>query len=307
MKDLCQFGIVVFCLITTSCAGRYAQPPRENIIFDYVPSTEAPPGSADVTFAIVGAEFVAPTTHQQELLLQRGILLPSAPPPPLFQQLISNMTKDFEEVLTARGFAVKGSYRILNEMIYPDKEGSDLILTAKVRFSANTSGFRYTDEKGKIILSGCVMTPVALAALVSASLTPQNSDKILLSLIGGGLGIGAVILGSQGTGFIPSGQVQVGCEVELEAYEGLTGELMWSKSLPIPSFTVTPTAIKREDPGVITWQQLMETDNSFYSDIGRVFESQYDEILNKIYIYLDPREMAIVKNQAMELRKRKVY
>ena len=51
----------------------------------------------------------------------------------------------------------------------------------------------------------------------------------------------------------------------------------------------------------------METDNSFYSDIGRVFESQYDEILNKIYIYLDPREMAIVKNQAMELRKRKVY
>ena len=101
--------------------------------------------------------------------------------------------------------------------------------------------------------------------------------------------------------------MQVGCEVELEAYEGLTGELMWSKSLPIPSFTVTPTAIKREDPGVITWQQLMETDNSFYSDIGRVFESQYDEILNKIYIYLDPREMAIVKNQAMELRKRKVY
>ncbi len=94
MKDLFQFCIVVVCLITTGCStARFAQPPRDIITFDYVPKTEAAPGSADVTFAIVGAEFVAPTPHQQGLfqqLQQRGTLLPSAPPPLLFQQLISN-------------------------------------------------------------------------------------------------------------------------------------------------------------------------------------------------------------------------
>jgi hypothetical protein len=36
------------------------------------------------------------------------------------------MTKDFEEILTARCFDIKGSFRTLDDMIYPDKAGSDL-------------------------------------------------------------------------------------------------------------------------------------------------------------------------------------
>ena len=52
---------------------------------------------------------------------------------------------------------------------------------------------------------------------------------------------------------------------------------------------------------------FIEKDNKFHADLGHALKKQYDEILNKIYIYLDPREIAIVKNQAMELRKRKVY
>ena len=314
MKHFWQCSIVaVMCLILTGCAGRYAQPPRDTVTFDYVPATEAPPGSADVTFAVVGTKFVTTTIHQQALPLQQalglqqGIPLPSTPPPFLFQQLMSNMTKDFEEMLTARGYTVRGAYPTLDEMIYPDKEGSDLILTAEVKFSVDTRGFEYKYEIGRMILSGCVMTPLALTAVLAGAATPQDSDRYQLYVIGTGLIIGAVILGTQGTGFKPSGQVQVGCEVELQAYEALTGELIWLKSIPIPSFTVTPTAIQRENLGLITWQKLMEMDNSFYSNIGRVFEAQYDEILNKIYIYLDPREMAIVKKQAMELRERKVY
>ena len=52
---------------------------------------------------------------------------------------------------------------------------------------------------------------------------------------------------------------------------------------------------------------FLEKDNKLRADLGHALKKQYDEILNKIYIYLDPREMAIVKNQATELRKRKVY
>ena len=309
MRYFWQFSIVVvICLIMAGCAGRFAQPPRETITFDYVPTAEAPPGSADVTFAIVGAKFMAPTLQQQTLALQQGIVLPSAaPPPPLFQELTRNMTKDFGEVLTARGYTVKGSYRALDEMIYPDKEGSDLILTAQVKLSADTSGISYTRKTGQIILTGCCLTPMALTALISSAVTPKTGDQRVLLLIGIPLFGGALMSGLNSIGVIPSGEVQFGAEVELEAYEGLTGELMWSKTILIPSFTAAPKAIIREHPEPITWQQLMEVDNQFYSDIGRVFEVQYNEILKQIYIYLDPREMAIVKNQAMELRKKKVY
>ena len=306
MRYLCQFCIVV-CLITTGCSARLAQPPRDTISFDYVPATEAAPGSADVTFAIVGSEFVTPTTPQQGLLLQQGILLPSAPPPLLFQQLISNMTKDFEEVLTARGYTIEGVYRTLDEMNYPNKEGSDLILTAKVKFGADTS-VQYASKNLTKWLGGCLSVYGTAGLLIgTAGALEGDATGVGMMLAGGVLGFGGIALWRSTGGFVPYGQVQVVCNVDLEAYEGLTGEIMWSKKIPIPPFEVIPKAIQKKNPEPITWQRLMAIDNKFYSDIGRIFELQYGKVLERIYVYLDPREMAIVKNQAMELRKRKVY
>ena len=306
MRDLFQMCIVVICLITTGCAtGRFAQPPRDTITFDYTPATEASPASADVTFAIVGAEFVAPATHQQGLLQQQGLLLPSAPPPLLFQQLISNMTKDFEEVLTAKGYPIEGVYRTFDEMNYPNKVDSDLILTAKIKFNVNSS-VRYKTQTAKalwaITMSG---GGGAFFGLGIRKFEEKIGPPLLL--LGAGLLAGSMSLAISSQGVVPHGGVQVVCEVNLEVYEGLTGEIMWSKRIPIEPFSVTPQAILKKNPGAVTWQKLMEIDNKFYSDIGRLFGLQYDKILKQIHTYLDPREMAIVKNQAMELRQRKVY
>lgn len=310
MKNLFSILFVVVCLITMGCGARFAQLPRDTITFDYVPTTEAAPGSADITFAIVGAEFVSPTAHQQGLfrqLQQQGIRLPSAPPPPLFQQLTSNMTKDFAEVLTAKGYTIEGIYGTVDEMNYPDKEGSDLILTAKVNFFADTS-VQYNDEKVKSILSGFVLLPLSAACFVTAAASDQRygNDAEILNFVGLGLATGTAVLWLS-KGSVPSGHVEIVCEVVLEVYEGLTGEIMWSKRIAIPPFDVIPRAIQKNNPGLITWQQIMAIDNKFYSDIGRHFELQYVKILNQISTYLDTREMAIVKNQAMELRKRKVF
>ena len=51
---------------------------------------------------------------------------------------------------------------------------------------------------------------------------------------------------------------------------------------------------------------LLEVD-AFHNAIGPLFQSQYYEIMNKTFGYLNPEEMKIVKNQSQELRKRKVY
>ncbi len=213
------------------------------------------------------------------------------------------MTKDFEEVLTAKGYTIEGVYRTFDEMNYPNKEGSDLIVTAKVKFDADAR-VQYKSELRKYFLGGCLTSYGLLA--VAGIISRETGSAAPGVIVGAGVIVGGIALW-RNTGFAPSGRVQIVCEVNLEVYEGLTGEIMWSKRIPIPPLDVSPKAIQKENPGEITWQQLMAIDNKFYSALGRLFESQYGKILDQIYIYLDPREMAIVKNQAMELRKRKVY
>ena len=51
---------------------------------------------------------------------------------------------------------------------------------------------------------------------------------------------------------------------------------------------------------------LLKNENKFYSDVAHALEAQYTEIMNKIYGYLDPDQMAIVTTSARDLRKRKV-
>lgn len=306
MRYFWQFSAIsVACLVLTGCAARYSQPPRETITFDYAPEREAPPGSADVTFGIVGVQFVITSTTQPSMSPQQNMILPPEPPPPLFLQLVNNMTRDFEEILTARGYGIKGSFQTLDEMIYPDKEGSDLILTAKIKFKADTSGFRYKKDTTTALYAGCgCAIPVTILLLAS------NNDEQGSALLAG-VGFAALSIGGMAMvlpdKFVPAGQVSVSSEIDLEAYEALTNELMWSKKIPIPPFTVAPKAVLSQNLGRVSWQQLMKVDNGFYSDLGSAFEVQYDKILDQIHTYLDPREMEIVKNQAMELRKRKVY
>ena len=311
MRYFWQFSIVaIACLISMGCAP-ITQPPRETITFDYAPETEAPPGSANVTFAIVGVQFVVASTHQQGMSPQQNMLLqPSQQPPPLFLQLASNMTKDFEEVLTARGYGIRGYFDTFDEMIYPDKEGSDLILTAKIKFRADTSGIQYTRDLKNVLLAGCGCSTPVMVVLLAGDNNPGLA-------IGAGLGYALIAFGGAlaylPKNFVPVGHVQISSEVTLEAYEGLTNdtnEIMWSKRIPISPFTIEPKTVlrgERNNLEQITWQELMKVDNKFYSDMGRAFESQYDKILSQIYTYLDPREMAIVKNQSMELRKKKVH
>ena len=124
--------VTVICIfVMAGCATR-SQHPRETIVFNYTPASQAAPGSADVTFAVVGARLGVPAP-------QGMVQLPSQAPVPLFVDFASTMTKDFMEVLGARGFGVRGPFETYDEMIHPDKEGSHLILTAEVVFKADTS------------------------------------------------------------------------------------------------------------------------------------------------------------------------
>ena len=258
--------------ILMGCAAKTAGPSRETIVFQYTPQSEASSGSANVTFAVVG-------TQLAKLVEPGQMQLPNQKPVKLLADFASTMTKDFIEVLGARGFGVRGPYNTYDEMIFPDKQGSDLVLTAEVLFSADTSR---TVLKNKEVLG-----------------MSTEYYKII-------------------------GSVTVKYDVKLVVTESLTNERMWTKTINIEPFT-----IQLESQGAYTLQYLaehsmkygkalqgkrdvpigviLETEHKFHNDLGRALQKQYKEILGKIHTYLDPREMTVVKNQSLEIRKKKVF
>lgn len=272
--------VAVFCsIILTGCA-KPPQPPRAMIAFDYTPQNEEIAGSADVTFAVVGAQLLTPN--------QQGMMqLVHQTPVPLFDDFIDNMTKDFMELLSALGYGVRGPFQSYDDMIHPEKEGSDLILTAEVDFKLDGSGVGWDYQIN-------VMTE---------------------------------------DGFELIGPVTVQSHVNLIVYESLTNTKMWHKSIAIKPLTVqlkshdvyTMIAMKTyaakygkivgesvpyKGQGVpfgIPITEFLQHENKFYSDVGHALQDQYADILKGIYDYLDPREMQMVKNQSLELRKKKVY
>lgn len=230
-----RFGIIaVVCITIAGCvpATIEPEPPRAIVNFDYTPPAEAIPGSADATFAVVGTRFEAPI--------------------PLFRTFASNMTKDFGEILTARGFGVRGPFMEYNDMTYSDKEGSDLTLTAEVEFSSDTSQIRYS---------------------------------------------------SMG---IPSGSVTVKCHVNLIVSESLTNERLWTRSIAITPFTVNLRSRNAYSVRA-SLATLLVNENRFYSNVSHALEVQYAEIMNKIYGYLETKEMVVVTQSARDLRKKKVF
>ena len=288
MQHFWQFSLsAVICFVVMAGCGLPAMPPREPITFDYAPTTEAAPGSAEVTFVVVGAQLAKPAQQNAALTLFNVQV-------PLFDDFANTMTNDFMEVLNARGYGVTGPFKTYDEVIHPVKEGNDLLLTAEVNFITNTRDIRMGEVH-----------------------TGPNFESHYTLV----------------------GSVNVVCDVKLVLSECLTNEPMWTKNVTLDPFTVqmnstypfytagglTTLAVQY---GKLPVQQLtsishdvyntrvfpncpievfLEKDNEFYNNLGRALKMQYKEVLGVVYTYLDPREMAIVKNQAMELRERKVY
>ncbi len=261
-------------LLLIGCAGGAAKIQRETIVFQYTPKTEAASGSADVTFAVVGSQLAKPVQPGQ-------MQVPNQVHAKIFVDFASTMTKDFMEVLGAQGFGVRGPFNTYDDMIFPDKEGSDLVLTAEVLFSADTSR-TYLER------------PFALVQ-------PTTSTRYEIK-----------------------GPVHVNCDVKLVVSESLTNERMWTKTINIEPFTIYLKSQYRyplqylaehsikygkvfQGTGGVPIEVILEKENKFHNDLGHALEKQYKEILGKIYTYLDPREMTVVKNQSLEIRKKKVF
>lgn len=232
--------MVVALVFLGGCASGVNQ--RYTPTFDYTPPGETKPAAANVTFAVVNAHY---------------------PGVALFEQFGKNMSQDFFEILTARGYTVRGPFRAYDDITFPDKKGSDLILIPELQLSEDLSGIRWDQS------------------------------------------FGAALLGQ--SGYTGEGHLVVSGRVNLIVAESLSREKMWTKSVDIPPLTVpVEETVMYTAPGV-PMHALIEGNPGIYNGVARALETQYKEILQRAYQYLDPDEMQIVKKQAQEIRAKKVY
>lgn len=235
--------------------------------FTYTPAEPAAPGSAKVSFALIAPEWVLPQ-RQQTTTTQFGETPGYSAA--VQEDLTSAMRADFLALVTARGFTVRGPFASYQEMVFPDKEGSDLVLVPQVDIAV-----RFEDLK------------------------PGGNPLPLLGY------------------FAVDGTATLKGTVTLLVTESLTNERMWTKNIAIPVTRVSWTGAARFPLAASSgtalknlpeaWPALAMEDPAFQAAIGPKLEAMYRTILQTAWNYLDPREMALVRRQAAEIKKRKAY
>ncbi|MFA6979050.1 MAG: hypothetical protein WC209_06965 [Ignavibacteriaceae bacterium] len=111
--------VLVFALIFLGCGGPTKLATTALIVpdFDFSPPSPAAPGSAGIKIGLIDPVY-------------SGNFLFSNQAP--FKQFRKNMGSDFEEILTARGYFLKGPYEVYDLMTYADKNECELGLDIEI-------------------------------------------------------------------------------------------------------------------------------------------------------------------------------
>ncbi|MBI1805662.1 MAG: hypothetical protein HYR76_01270 [Ignavibacteria bacterium] len=240
------FYVTTLCLTVgfIGCAPKATKSEQAYVpSFHFTPTANAPVASAEVTFAVVNASY---SENQPWTTVWP------------FTDFSKNMGLDFQQILSARGFTVKGPFGSYDELTFPDKKGSDLVLQPTL------------DVRLDIV-------------------NPEARKHV------GILGPDSYTL---------NGQAAIGGRITLALTESLSKERMWFKSIDIPREVVSwegekeypapPNGVDPNDAGIT-------------KVLGPKLEAIYTKVMQAAWNYLDPEEMKLVKKQAEEIKKKKVY
>jgi len=131
------FTLMVSVLVLGGCASTKREPLESKVVpkVDFQPPTTSPVDTNSVAFCLINPEF--PNEWKE--------VIPYYP----FDKFSKNMAADFEEILSARGFRMRGPFKTFDEITFPDKNQSDLTLMPKIDIEVKFVG---QPEMGKDIL-----------------------------------------------------------------------------------------------------------------------------------------------------------
>ena len=89
----------------------------------------------------INYDFVPPSTAEEKVGISMILLNPNyasgfeAESQEMYVDFIDNMGVDFEEMLIAKGYSLRGPYNTYDEIVYSDKSETDLMLSTEIDFS----------------------------------------------------------------------------------------------------------------------------------------------------------------------------
>ncbi len=112
-----QFYACVFLLLMGCSSSKKTAVEVTKIMtkFDYAPKELSKVGSSNITIALVSPNYSNDNFRGD-----------------LFDNLRKSMANDFEELLTSKGYKIRGPFNSKDDMLFNDKENSDFILVPEI-------------------------------------------------------------------------------------------------------------------------------------------------------------------------------
>ena len=151
-------GLASLCLL--SACGTATRPPAAPAplaTFDFTPQHCGAPSDSRLTLAIVAPAWQAQTTAKVTTVRDGEII-------PLQAQFTQALRDDFLQFVTCRGFVTRGSFGTFDEMVFPNRDGSNLLLEPVV--DANV---QYTDVQKVEYCNGGLRATMCTADAISSS------------------------------------------------------------------------------------------------------------------------------------------
>lgn len=221
--------------------------------FDFSPPSRVLAGSAALTIAMVKPSYVG---KNPEYFVNP------------FNEMAERMANDFDELLTAKGFTIRGPFGSRDEMTYNDKINSSFILEIGIELNPQYNRKYVTTEH----------SPSFTQLLLDKNAQTTYTRKM-------------------------SGQVTLGGNLVVKAKSAQYGELLWTKSIALdPSSFDCPGQIAWT--GVPQMNEELNKDNLVYNTLSTELEKIYLRALDLAWKQIDPAEMKTVAEQGKKSDKR---
>lgn len=220
--------------------------------FDYSPPARSQAGQTDITIAIVKPVYVGKNPEY------------FVPP---FNEMAQSMGNDFEELLTAKGFTIRGPFGSRDEMVYNDKVNSNFVLEIGIELNPQYNRKYMASNKTN------------WAGLLNKN-EPESITMIKMY-----------------------GEITLAGNLVINIKSSQYGELIWKKNIALESasFIYTGSIIWR---GVPTMAEELNKDNQVYNTVSASLQKFYQKSLNLAWQQIDPLEMKSVAEQAKKADKR---
>lgn len=223
-------------------------------------------GSANVTLAVV-----APQWSEED---SQSAGQPGDGRRALYAEFSDAMKNDFFEMLSCKGISTKGPFRAFDDMVFPDRQGSDLVIIPEMNVRIATSSEAVQPDVG--------VGTVLVAAVLRSRSEPQS--------------------------FVVKGTASLSGEVTLSLRESITNTRMWTRRIPIApvSFEFAGTKVyparQADHAGA-----LATSDPAFLSELRPRMLSLYETVLSQASNMINATEMQMVKRQSLAPRGRAVH